>query len=415
MNDRIQMSRTIINKLPILLIFLYVIVGSSHRYNLGELNLTDTTRTIENTILLSVSNSVYLRIQEISGEKKQFKNPALIINGDSIGVEELKTRGKTTLHLRRKSFSFNLNEEASLNHYGHITQFEKFYALSLSMDKHYIRNRISFGMMKEIGIFDLFYSYSELKINGQTEGIYLLTERPQDWALKKRNSPCIIRRGFDHKIDKIRSGKKIAKTETENFKQQFKQIYKALKKFQGEELYTVLSQWIDLEMYMKWLAINFFIRNGDYTDEVYFYIDPETGNYNIIPWDYDDIFAHQPHEGTEAKIRTVGYKLIFSSEDLLDQKIATDEYLYKEYLEKLTDILNILTPDKIQEILENTFSEIYPYYKCEEIISMSRFDTFKNVSIESLKSNLHRINFRLNQQRMHCISYLDKKSKNTAH
>jgi spore coat protein H len=383
--------------------------------HIEDLNLTDTTRTIENSILINVSKSVYLGIKEISGEKKQIKNPELIINGDSIGVKELRTRGKTTLHLRRKSFSISLAQKVGLNHYDQIRHFKKFYALSLSMDKHYIRNRLSFGMMKEIGIFDLFYSYSELKINGQSEGIYLLVERPQDWALKNKNSPCIIRRGFDNKINKLKPGKKIDKTETENYKQQYKQIYKALKKFNGDELYSVLSQWIDLEMYMKWLAFNFFIRNGDYTDEVYFYIDPVSGKYYIIPWDYDDIFAHQPHEGIEEKLRTVGQKLIFSSEDLLDQKIASDDFLYEKYLNQLASILYVLTPDKIQKILDSSFAELYPYYKCKEIIGMSRFDLYENVTLESLKSNLHRINYRLNQQRMYCLDYLGKQSGNTAH
>ena len=410
------MYQTINSKLLILIFSLLLSGYTSFYYPDSEdLDLTDTTRVIENHIHLNVSNNVYLRIKEISGEKKEVRNPELIINGDSIDVKELKTRGKTTLHLRRKSFSYSLTERAHLNCAGDTVHFKKFFALSLSMDRYYIRNRISFEMMREIGLFDLFFSFGELKINGGSEGIYLLVERPQDWALKKKNSPCVIRRGFDNKIDKLRSGKKADKTDTENYKQQFKQIYKALKKFEGEELYTVLSEWIDLEAYMKWLAFNFFISNGDYTDEVYFYIDPETGKYYIIPWDYDDIFAHQPHEGTIEKLKTVGQKLVFSSEDLLDQKIASDDYLYNIYLKYFSDILHELTPDRIQTILENTFAELYPYYTCEEIISMAKFDTYPDVSIESLRSTLYKINYRLKQRRIQCLDYLDKKYGNNAH
>ena len=117
--------------------------------------------------------------------------PELIINGETVGVEELKTRGKTTLYQRRKSFSFSLTQKVGLYHYDKMQQFKKFHALSLSMDKYYIRNRISFKMMKDIGIFSLYNTYSELEINGQSEGIYLLVERPQDWALKNKNSPCL--------------------------------------------------------------------------------------------------------------------------------------------------------------------------------------------------------------------------------
>ena len=60
-------------------------------------------------------------------------------------------------------------------------------------------------MMEKIGIFDLFYTFCELRLNGRSEGIFMVIERPEDWAIEKKNSPLIIRRGYDHKIDKIKS------------------------------------------------------------------------------------------------------------------------------------------------------------------------------------------------------------------
>jgi len=45
----------------------------------------------------------------------------------------------------------------------------------------------------------------------------------------------------------------------------------------------MLSKWVDIDSYLKWLAFNFLVRNGDYTDEVYFFADPGTGKFNIIP------------------------------------------------------------------------------------------------------------------------------------
>jgi len=380
-----------------------------------DLNLMDTNRVIENSIHMYVSNSVYLRIKEISGHKQILNKPLIVINADSLDSEKVHTRGKTTLHLRRKSFSFSLKDKVSLFYSGEIQKFKKFYAISLSMDNHYIRNRISFGMMKEIELFDLFYSFSELKINDHHEGIYMLIERPQDWALNKKHSPCIIRRGYGNKIDKLRSGNKIEKTEIQSQKQKFKQIYKVLDKYEGEVLYAALSQMIDLDMYMKWLAFNFYVRNGDYTDEVYFYIDPVTLKYKIIPWDYDDIFAKQPHEGTEKKMQSVGHTLIFSSEDRLDQKIASDPFLYQIYLNQLSVVLNELTADRIKHILKNTYAELYPYYKSDEIINMSKYDENKNVSLESLKAEFQKLYYILIMHRNNCLIYLEGKSKNIAH
>jgi len=404
-------------KITLLLLALSIFRWDAYSMEIADenLQLVDISRIIENVIQIYISNGNYQKVKEITGKPVYLTKPVIIINGDSLDKKEVHTRGKTTLQMRRKSFNVELKDKASLRSNGDIHQFKKFYAICLSLDKFYFRNRIAFELMTKIGIFDLFYTYSDLEINDQNEGIYLLVERPQDWALKKNHSPCIIRRGFYNNIDKLRPGKKIEKSQTQNYKRQFNQIYSSLNKYEGKELYEVLSQWIDLDLYMKWLAFNFFIRNGDYTDEIYLYMDPATGKYRIIPWDYDDIFASGPHEGAEEKYRNVGKTLIFSSEDKLDQKIASDPFLYNLYLEKLSEVLNMLSPDQIKPVFESAYAELYPYYKTEEIISMSRYDYDPVESIESLKFDMRGLYKLLIMHREMYLNFLNKKSENIAH
>ena len=129
----------------------------------------------------------------------------------------------------------------------------------------------------------------------------------------------------------------------------------------------------------------------------------------------DDIFASQPHEGTEEKFRNIGKKLIFSSEDELDQKIASDPFLYQIYLDHLSEVINKLTPEIIKSVFENTYAELYPYYKTEEIITMSRYDSHKVMSIEILKSDLYGLYNLLVQHREIYLNYLNEKSGNIAH
>jgi spore coat protein CotH len=45
-----------------------------------------------------------------------------------------------------------------------------------------------------------------------------------------------------------------------------------------EGLYTSLSEYFDLEGYVKWIALNFLVHNGDYCDAIFFYLDPENEN-----------------------------------------------------------------------------------------------------------------------------------------
>ena len=80
-------------------------------------------------------------------------------------------------------------------------KLKKFFVLGLSMDRNYCNNRLAFEMMEESGLFHLFYTFCELKINGQTQGICMVVERPEDWALKEEKSIFLIRRGYNNKID----------------------------------------------------------------------------------------------------------------------------------------------------------------------------------------------------------------------
>lgn len=362
--------------------------------------------TIQNTINIQISSANYEKIKKIDGEKKSIKNPLVKTNGTNISAKEIHTRGNTTLHFRRKSFSISLDDKASLYCGSREEQMKKFYAISLSMDRNYIRNRLAFGMMEEIGLFKLFYAYAELKINDQSEGIYMILERPQDWAMKKKNSPLVIRRGYNQRIDKIKTGKKIEKPEAKNYKNYYRQIYKSLNKYEGQALYDTLSQWLDLELYMKWLAFNYFVKNGDYTDEVYFCIDPEVDKFKFIPWDYDDIFAIAPHEGKAIKKNIIGDKFIFSSEDKLDQKIANDPYLYSVYISIFQKTITLLSDEALKNIFESTYAELSPYIQKAEILQMAKYDLYKNVSLRSIEDELENLFELLIQTRNTYLNYL---------
>jgi len=382
------------SNLPFLLLLITALVNltvpcRSQSSVLNKLTLHDKGYKIENKIKLQVSEKEYQRLFKNNGKHIYLKTAtAAIINDDSVDIEELHTHGKTTLYMTRKSLTFDLDKKVSFKHGDDEESMKKFYAISLSMDRNYIRNRLSFEMMDHLRLFKLFYAFCEIEINEKTNGIYMIIERPQDWALKSKDSPLIIRRGFNHEIDKIKTREKEDNESIKRYRSIYRNIYSTISKHKGEKLFQELSQWIDLEMYMKWMAFNYFVRNGDYTDEVYFYIDTGDNRYKIIPWDYDDIFARQPHEGMSQKKVLMGDKYIFSSEDELDQKIAGDPYLYEKYLEQFKIVLLELEPALLEKVFSGTYAELYPYFSREDILQISRFDTFKEASLESLEYDL---------------------------
>jgi len=375
------------------------------------LKLEDQGKEIENTILLEISDYDNEILKEKTGLKVDISARNLVINGDTAEPEEITTRGQSTLQFKRKSLGLKLNTTVKFNHGEKEASLKKFSLLNLAMDKYYVHNRLAFGMMEATGLFRLFYSYCELRINGRSEGIYMITQRPEDWALSDMKSPLVIRRGYNHRIEKIRTDSKTEKADAKKYTDFYRQIYRSLEKHEGEELYRVLSEWIDLENYMKWLAFNYLVRNGDYSDEVFFYIDPDIKKFRIIPWDYDDIFATVPHEVRETGKKATVARLLFSTEDILDKKIASDKFLYSIYLGVLKDYLEELTPLAIKNDLENCFGELFPYYSDREIISNSQYDLFKDANLENLKMELMSVYLGLNGIRTGLIESLSETGK----
>ena len=365
-----------------------VTCGQTGQTDCEPLNLIDLGNKIQNTIYLNISGSDYESIKAVTGREISINPRLLIINSDTLTAEEVSTRGQTTLFYRRKSYSFDLQSEASFHHGKKTRKFKKFYLLGLSMDRNYANNRLAFEMMETSKLFHLFYAYCNLRINGQSEGVCMILERPEDWAMKRKDSPLLIRRGYNSSMDKFKAGNTADKEMIKKYRANFREIYRSLDKYEGEELYRTISAWLETDVYMKWLAFNYFIRNGDYTDEVYFFVDPGTGKFNVIPWDYDDVFSAAPHEGYEESRKITGDKLFFSAEDLLDKKIVTDPYLYKMYLVQFEELLNELSPDILKHIFEKTYAELYPYYSNDEIISQSKYDRHKNVNLAGLKSDM---------------------------
>jgi len=405
------MGRTL-RSLILILPFLLLISTSSHSQTIQKddynLDLTNKGRKIENILRLYISDSQYDNLKSTTGEKVNIRSRLLIINGDTIKPKDIGTRGQSTLMFRRKSLSISLKSNASFRHGDKTESLNKFSLLNLSMDKYYCRNSLAFEIMKRLGLFNLFYSFCELQINDRSEGIFMIMETPENWALRDKKSPLVLRRGYDHEIEKTKNNKKYDRNSYKKYLNDYNQLYRSLDKDTGEGLYTILSEYIDLENYMKWLAFNFFVHNGDYSDEVFFYVDAKTGKFKIIPWDYDDIFAIKPHEGAEKSKNTIGNKLIFSSEDLLDVKIANDPYLYSVYLKTLKELLNNMTIDVLRQAFENTYSELFPYYNENEIIINSQYDSFKNANLETLKSDLKTLFISLNGLRDSYLQGLEK-------
>ena len=263
------------------------------------------------------------------------------------------------------------------------TEVKKLALNSLVMDQNYYRNRLSFILMEKIGIFHLENYFSELRINGKSAGIYLAIQKPEDY-IRSLDSNLLARREFmgRYTIEFERGD------DNREHMKSLRSIPRLSKALEGQQLYDSLNRVLHMDHYFKWLAFNYLIKNGDYTDELFLFLAAGEDRFDIIPWDYDDIFQRQPHESSVERNKVLDHKLLFSGEAYLDIVIDKDSFLYLQFLDSFQEVLGILTPQVIKESFEQVYAELYPYYLDQEIIAQSESDHYGSTVLSILKEDL---------------------------
>jgi len=261
----------------------------------------DPPGKIQDRFKLEVQDHNLDKILDITGQKISVNPKTLFFNQIPLQVKSCKTRGNTTLLYRRKSFSISLYEPISMQQ----SPIRKLAINNMAMDQNYWRARLCFLLMKQLGIFHLSNQYVELTLNGQTQGAYLAIQKPDDYG-QSLQSDLMVRRGTN-RISIEYSEDAINRTPMKKLKA----MRDLPKDLSGKQLFDSLNAIMNMEHYNKWLAFNFLILNGDYQDELFLYSGPETNRFEIIPWDYDDTFASQPHEGMKKRNQALGNRFIF--------------------------------------------------------------------------------------------------------
>jgi spore coat protein H len=354
------------------------------------INLEPTSKIINNKIEIFTDSENFKNLL-IPDLEINLTNLEGVINDMPLEIKSLKTRGRGSMAYRRKSFNVKLNDSvALLGSEGKIKHLKSFYLISLSMDPYYSHNKIALALLNELIGYDIFHTFTQVIINKQSQGVYMVIENPKNYMMDSKMADFILRRRYEGSsyirkldIDEIRLDydrkKSIPKKELKSILNQYREIYKLLKIEKGEKLYNSLKLLFNIEDYMRLMAFNYLICNGDYSDEVYFYktVSNQETRFDVVPWDFDDIFVNSPHEGWNLRNEQIPESTqIFSVENYLDLTVAKDPFLYKKYLEVLNDVVNDLQGYDIDGLFINTYNELYPYYADSLVIAQSRYDKF---------------------------------------
>ncbi len=338
-----------------------------------------------------ISKGQFGSLQSTTEEKIEFSKPVLLIDKDTAEVKEIHARGNNSLKFKRKSLSVELDKSLTLHSQDHKVHLKKFDLLNLVMDKNIWHNRWSDINLETIGLLPLYNFYCKVWINEEPQGIFLLIEKPQQ-AQSKLKSPYMLRRGPNHTItddyfeDTDKASAKI-------YKKQFQSIYSIIKSSSEKEQVDRLNKVINLENYFQFLGFNYLAMNGDYADEVFFFIEPKTQVFELIPWDYDDILKPMPHEGRAERNREFADKKIFSLEEKFDRAIAGNKELYTLYEQSLKKMLLTLDSASLTSSAHHVISEL-------ELISQD-----KSMADVTLFLDLHP--FEITQAREDILQSLD--------
>lgn len=320
--------------------------------------------------------------------------PMLTFAGKSYHIDKFEIRGENTLNFFRKGFGVNMDDKITLLNSDDQTErkYEEFKLLAMVYDYTYIENCVAVRLFKEVNLWPVNSFFTEVRLNNHTQGLYHFIEDPVEYFIEQKDASAVIRRGYDHVVKAFDFNPNI-KTATGKYIDRFNKIYSDIAIYSGQQLFDSLSENMDLNQYFTKLSIDMLLKNGDYTDEVFFYTKIVNGKelFGVFPWDYDDLFSEYPHEigrawapgtvfghreysGMNDIIADVGSKLLFSIEDDLDYKIARDNYLYQQYLKTLRAVLEKIDLATLDRIFDYTFMHISPFYSDDEIIMQSKYD-----------------------------------------
>ncbi len=277
--------------------------------------------------------------------------------------------GKGTLGCDRKSYTLTLDGPGR-RLFADVFADEAF-LIAMCADDRYLQLYTSYQLLAAEGLFPLRFRYVELLLDGEERGVYLLIEKSDD-ALEHGSSrvSAVLRRrddapGDHMEVEKSRGDPAAASGAWNTFEQ-------SLTAYAGDELLAAAGERIDLDRYFAWLALMTALENGDYIDEVLVTATDARSAAGDVPeywtftaWDNDDLFSTCHHGGQFAIMDP--NQLLYCVEADIDKLLLADPVVYARYAQVMGELLDRLTPDRMQAALDATGAALLPYFERPEI------------------------------------------------
>ncbi|MBI2894374.1 MAG: CotH kinase family protein [Deltaproteobacteria bacterium] len=279
-------------------------------------------------------------------------------DGEAIRAEA-HLHGHTSLDCDRKSFSVNLEGNGPRRIVPGAAG-DRFFLLSLCGDAGYFRFHFANLLLRDLGLFPIHDGYVRLRIDGVNQGVYLLAEQPEQGLRRDLIAPrAVIRRREDP--DGQRPEVKFPDDEAGAAEalDRYDEMVDLALAGEPDSVGETLAGMLDLDAYLRWLALATFLRVGDYVDEAFFYAAEEDGAwyFRTMAWDTKDIYEGCHHQGRWAIEDPCG--VLYCAEADLDDVVVRAPAIYERFLSLVSELPDRLAAELLREAMDRVRTELW--------------------------------------------------------
>ncbi len=268
-------------------------------------------------------------------------------------------RGQTSLGCARKSMFVDLAGSAPRRLLPRVAS-DRFLLISMCKDTGYFGQAFGDRLLAASELFQLGFGFVVLYLDGVDQGVYLLLEHP-DRALMGDllRGAAVIRRRFDPDGVPVEVEVPTEPDKAEAARQHYLAAVALAESGPIEDLDQRLDQLIDLDGYLRWLALASLLENGDYVDELLLYgsAEPDTLWLRSNGWDTDDLFEACHHQGIWALHDPCD--LLYCAEGDLDQAVIRSPAVYRRFGAILAEQLDGLPAATLADTMATVREQLF--------------------------------------------------------
>ena len=287
---------------------------------------------------------------------------------------------------RRKSLRVNLRGKTP-RRLSRGAASDKFLLVSMCYDDRYVKTALVSSMASKLELFPLARAYVRLVVENpfdeddprrrwENEGLYLLVDDPV--AAAERSSArlaALVRRRNDArrstqplkgtpdvKRPKRSSDDSSSFDAADRALARYDDVARVASTCRPGTCLDALDALVDVDEYLRLLALMTMVRSGDYVDEVWFYASEELvgarWRFRAHAWDPDDAFQACHHDGENALEDPNG--ILYCAEGRLDAALLRDEAVYAAFVDALEWTLREgMREETVDAIAETQLEEMF--------------------------------------------------------